>query len=516
MSRETNRNSRRRRKSTGSRKTGAIQQLPWLDLRYPYPPLEPLSDDEVETIHESSMVVLEEHGIEVLSEKVQRRFQQIGARVDKSSGVIRVDRETVLDLISKAPTSFFLTPRNAERRLEVGGDQMHFGMVSGPPNVHDCLNGRRPGNFEDYRRLVKLGQTFNAIHFFGNQTIAPTDLPASTRHLDTYRSSLVLSDKVFSAVPIGRERVHDAVEMMARARGLSLEELTVSPSLFGNININSPRKLDEAMSDGALALAEHGQAVIVTPFTLMGAMTPVTLAAALVQQNAEALFGLAMIQLFFPGAPVVYGGFTSNVDMRSGAPTFGTPENAKANLAGGQLARRYDLPYRTSGCNASNAADAQAVYETQMSCWSAMLGRGNLLYHAAGWLEGGLVASFEKFIIDIEILQNLSCLFSRPTVNSGELGLETIGSVEPGGHFFGTEHTMERYENAFYAPLLSDWQNNERWVEAGAKDSTQRATEIWQSVIQSFEPPELDQGRLESIDEYVEIRKKEIGSGDIV
>ena len=508
-----------KRSGRGQRKLARVadslaHQLPWINLVNPYPPLEPLSGDQLGAIHEASMTVLEDYGIEVLSERVRASFRGAGARVDDSHGIVRPDRELVLDLVARAPGAFSLTPRNPNRQLEVGGAHIHFGMVSGPPNVHDCVNGRRPGNFADYERLVQLGQTFNAIHFFGNQSVAPIDLPAQTRHLDTYRASLILSDKVFSAVPIGRGRVRDAVEMVARARGLSLRELAISPSLFGNININSPRKLDEAMSEGALALAEYGQAVIVTPFTLMGAMTPVTLAAGLVQQNAEALFGIAMVQLFFPGTPVVYGGFTSNVDMRSGAPAFGTPENAKANLAGGQLARHYGLPYRSSGCNASNTADAQAVYETQMSLWSAVLGNGNLLYHAAGWLEGGLVASFEKVIIDVEILQNLTCLFSKPKVNTEELALDTIGAVPPGGHFFGTEHTMQRYESAFYQPLLSDWQNNESWVEAGAKDATQRATDLWQQAIHSFEPPPIDPGRLEAIDEYVEKRKHEIGSGE--
>ncbi len=508
-----------KRSGRGQRKLARVadslaHQLPWINLVNPYPPLEPLSGDQLGAIHEASMTVLEDYGIEVLSERVRASFRGAGARVDDSHGIVRPDRELVLDLVARAPGAFSLTPRNPNRRLEVGGAHIHFGMVSGPPNVHDCVNGRRPGNFADYERLVQLGQTFNAIHFFGNQSVAPIDLPAQTRHLDTYRASLILSDKVFSAVPIGRGRVRDAVEMVARARGLSLGELAISPSLFGNININSPRKLDEAMSEGALALAEYGQAVIVTPFTLMGAMTPVTLAAGLVQQNAEALFGIAMVQLFFPGTPVVYGGFTSNVDMRSGAPAFGTPENAKANLAGGQLARHYGLPYRSSGCNASNTADAQAVYETQMSLWSAVLGNGNLLYHAAGWLEGGLVASFEKVIIDVEILQNLTCLFSKPKVNTEELALDAIGAVPPGGHFFGTEHTMQRYESAFYQPLLSDWQNNESWVEAGAKDAPQRATDLWQQAIHSFEPPPIDPGRLEAIDEYVEKRKHEIGSGE--
>ncbi|HIL63403.1 MAG TPA: methyltransferase, partial [Porticoccaceae bacterium] len=326
--------------------------------------------------------------------------------------------------------------------------------------------------------------------------------------------NLTLADKVFSAIPIGRGRVNDAVQMLALARGISVDDLRQSPSLIGNININSPRKLDEAMSDGALALAAHGQAVIVTPFTLLGAMTPVTLAAGLVQQNAEALMGLAMIQLFYPGNPVVYGGFTSNVDMRSGAPAFGTPENAKANLAGGQLARRYGLPYRTSACNASNAADAQGVYETQMALWGAVMGHGNLVYHAAGWLEGGLVASFEKLVLDIELIQHLVHLLQPIDTSESELGLDAIAAVAPGGHFFGTEHTMARYENAFYEPFLSDWQNSESWAAAGAADATERATDTWQDILKDFEAPPLDVARREALDDFVTRRKKEIGTGD--
>jgi trimethylamine--corrinoid protein Co-methyltransferase len=302
--------------------------------------------------------------------------------------------------------------------------------------------------------------------------------------------------------------------MLALARGISIDDLHRSPSLIGNININSPRKLDKAMSDGALALAAHGQAVIVTPFTLLGAMTPVTLAAGLVQQNAEALMGLAMIQLFYPGNPVVYGGFTSNVDMRSGAPAFGTPENAKANLAGGQLARRYGLPYRTSACNASNAADAQGVYETQMALWGAVMGHGNLVYHAAGWLEGGLVASFEKLVLDVELIQHFVHSLQPIDTSESELGLNAIAAVAPGGHFFGTEHTMARYENAFYEPFLSDWQNSESWVAAGAADATERATDTWQDILKDFEAPPLDVARQEALDDFVTRRKKEIGAGE--
>jgi trimethylamine--corrinoid protein Co-methyltransferase len=252
----------------------------------------------------------------------------------------------------------------------------------------------------------------------------------------------------------------------------------------------------------------------VTPFTLLGAMTPVTMAAGLVQQNAEALFGIAMIQLFHPGSPVVYGGFTSNVDMRSGAPAFGTPENAKANLAGGQLARRYGLPYRTSACNASNVVDAQSTYETQMALWGAVMGHGNVVYHAAGWLEGGLVASYEKFILDIEMLQHLAHMLSPIDCSEDEMGVQAIRDVDPGGHFFGTDHTMARYETAFYAPLVSDWQNNENWQAAGAKSATERATTLWQSILAEHEPPEIDPGIRESLEDYVARRKEAIGTDE--
>ena len=278
----------------------ALNQLPSRVLDNPFPPLCPLSSDQLEEIHNASLTVLESLGIEVTSDRVREKFRSLDGSVDESTQNVRIDRELIMALIDKAPRQFTLTPRNPDHQLLIGGNRINCGLVSGPPNVHDRINGRRSGNFLDYQRLIKLGQTFNVINFFGNQSIAPTDLPANTRHLDTYRENIILSDKVFSAVPIGKGRIDDAVNMVALSRGITPAELCNDPALIGNININSPRKLEDAMSDAALALAHHGQAVIVTPFTLLGAMTPVTLAAGLVQQNAEALFGLAMIQHFTP------------------------------------------------------------------------------------------------------------------------------------------------------------------------------------------------------------------------
>lgn len=384
-------------------------------------------------------------------------------------------------------------------------------MVSGPPNVHDNINGRRMGNIKDFENLVRFGQFFNVITFFGNQATAPTDLPVNTRHLDTLMASITLSDKPFFSTGIGAGRSLDAANMCAIARGLSLDELAESPSAMTNININSPRKLDDSMAYGAMQLAKLGQPVSVTPFTLMGAMTPATLAGALVQQNAEALLGIALLQFTRPGAPVIYGGFTSNVDMRSGSPAFGTPENALANLAGGQLARYYKLPHRTSACNASNAVDVQATYETQMALWSSVMGHGNLIYHTAGWLEGGLVASFEKVIVDCEMLQHMTKMLQPIKIDLEEIGLEAMKEVGPGGHFFGCDHTMARYKDAFYQPFLSDWQNYENWTAAGSKDGTTRATELWQQILRDFEAPVLDQAIKEELEAYVAKRKESLG-----
>ena len=313
---------------------------------------------------------------------------------------------------------------------------------------------------------------------------------------------------------IGAGRVRDAIEMSAIARGLSLDKVKASPAAMTNINVNSPRVLDQEMSDSALTMAEFGQAVIITPFTLMGAMTPVSFAAALTQQNAEALFTIALVQSKFPGAPVIYGGFTSNVDMKSGAPAFGTPENSRANMAGGQLARFYQLPYRTSACNASNAVDGQAAYETQMALWGAVTGHGNLIYHAAGWLEGGLVASFEKVVMDCEMIQMMTSLMQTPDMSADEFGLDAMEDVGVGGHFFGTEHTLSRYKTEFYEPILSDWQNQESWQLAGSMTATERATGIWQDVLKTYEAPAIDPAIKDELAAYMARRKEAIGTGE--
>ena len=509
------RSGRRRRRSDVDSNISepAIRQLENTRLVNRFAPIEPLDEEQLEKIHDASMRILESQGIEVLGEQALETFRKAGADVT-DDGVVKMDRGLVLEAISHAPASFTVASRNPDRAIHCGENAINFGLVSGPPNVHDCVDGRRAGNLEDYKKVISLGQYFNVVTFFGNQGIATTDLPPNTRHLDTTLANLTLSDKPFFCVGIGAGRARDAAEMVAIAKGLTLEQLRDQPSVMTNININSPRKLDDSMAYGAMQLALLGQPVTVTPFTLMGAMTPATMAGALAQQNAEALLGLSLLQLTRPGTPVVYGGFTSNVDMRSGSPAFGTPENALANMAGGQFARRYNLPYRTSACNASNAADGQSIWETQMALWGAVLGYGNLIYHAAGWLEGGLVASFEKIVMDCEMLQHMSYMLRPIKVDDTEIGLEAIEEVGPGGHFFGCDHTMARYKTAFYEPFLSDWQNNENWQAAGAKDATVRATEVWQKVLEDFEPPAIDPAVNEALEAFVAKRREELGGDE--
>lgn len=502
------------RSGRSGRSGTGIPQLPWQRVVNPYAPMELLTPEQMDRLHATSMRILSELGIRVMGSTVMDLFARAGAIVDREASTVRIDESLVLEALRTAPHNFTLTSRNPGRELLFGGNAMVFGLVAGPPNVHDRVNGRRSGNLADYENFIRLAHHFNAIHMIGNQVVAPVELPANNRHLDTYRANLTLSDRCFHLSAIGRGRTMDGIAMTAIARGITVEEMRASPGVTTIISVNSPRLFDEQMAEGLIAMATHGQPVSITPFTLMGAMTPVTLAAALAQQNAEALFGVVLTQLVNPGTPVMYGSFTSNVDMRSGAPAFGTPENAKANVVGGQLARRYGLPYRTSNSNASNAVDLQAAYETGMATWGAVLGGANLIYHAAGWLQGGLTASYEKLILDVEILQNMMEFLRPLPFSEDDLGFEAIRDVPTGGHFFGSPHTMARYETAFYRPMLSDWTNYENWEIAGSHDALDRATALWQQALRDYEEPVMDPGVREELNAYVARRKEEIGGGE--
>lgn len=502
------------RRGKATRTGTGLAQLPWQAVENPYAPLAIASPEQMEAIHRTSIRILSELGIRVMGDRVLNLFADAGAIVDRTEMTVRIDKTLIDAALATAPSQFTLVSHNLGKRLTFGGRSINFGLVAGPPNVHDRVRGRRSGNMADYEDFIRLAHHFNAIHMIGNQVVSPQELPATSRHLDTYRANLTLSDLSFHCSAIGRGRALDGIKMMAIARGITLEEMAKDPGVTTIISINSPRLFDDAMGDGLIAMAEHGQPVTITPFTLMGAMTPVTLPAALAQQNAEALFGVVLTQLVRPGTPVMYGAFTSNVDMRSGAPAFGTPENTKANIIAGQLARRYGLPYRSSNSNASNAVDLQAAYETTMATWGAVMGGANLIYHAAGWLEGGLTASFEKLVLDVEILQNMIEILRPINFGEDELGFDAIASVPTGGHFFGAAHTMDRYETAFYRPLLSDWTNFGAWEEAGSHDALDRATAVWQRALEEYRQPPLDPTIREELDAYVAHRREEIGSNE--
>ena len=420
------------------------------------------------------------------SDDALHRFEKAGASVDEQ--LVRIDPELVASALASAPAEYEMAARNPERNVKVGGRNVVFAPVGGPPHATDLDRGRRAGTLDDFCNLLRLAQTFDVIHVTSQQ-VEPQDVAVDLRHLETTKYYLTLTDKVPFIYSRGRGQVTDCFDMLKIGLALTEEEFVASPHCYTVINTNSPRQLDIPMALGIIQFAERSQVAVITPFTLAGAMAPVTIPGALVLQHAEALAGITLSQITRPGAPVVYGAFTSNVDMRSGAPAFGTPEAAKAAFASGQLARHIGLPWRSSGVCTSNTPDAQAGYESMMNMMGAALGGANFILHTAGWLESGLSASFEKFILDVEMAQMFAEMFIPLDSSRSEMAADAISEVPPGSHFFGHEHTMERYEKAFYEPLVFTRANFGQWVEAGSLTAAQRANSIWKQVLADFEPP---------------------------
>jgi trimethylamine---corrinoid protein Co-methyltransferase len=503
----------RRARTTGAgRGEGPLPQPPFRQLSLPYQPVAVLSADHVEAIHRTALKVLEEIGMRVLDAPARALYASAGADVDESTMCVRMNPALAEALVAKAPASFTLAARDPAKSLKVGGRNFIFSSVGGPAFVMDEDRGRRTGSYAEMCDYIRLIHSLNVIHQEGGGPLEPMDLPAATRHLDLYYAEITLTDKNWQPQTFGRARTIDALEMVAISLGVTREDLKQTPVFTGIINTNSPLQLDVPMAEGLIALAEHGQVNVITPFTLAGAMSPVTLAGALAQQHAEAIAGIALAQIVRPGVPVMYGGFTSNVDMKSGAPAFGTPEYTLAAQASGQLARHLGVPFRSSNVTASNAVDAQAAYESAMSLWGAVTGGANMVLHAAGWLGGGLTASFEKLIVDAEMLQMMAAWCTPPVVNEATLALDAIREVGPAGHYFGAAHTLERYETAFYQPLLSNWDNFDAWRERGALNATQRATGIWKKLLADYEQPAIDPATDEALRDYMERRKREGGA----
>ena len=504
----------RRGGRAGKRAAGpdAFAQPPFRQLKIPFAPTKLVSDDELESIHLASLRVLKEIGVDVLHGEARKIMKAHGADVREGTERVRFDSDLIMEMMAHAPSEFTLHARNAAHNVRFGGNNLVIAQMASAPNCSDADRGRRPGNQEDFRNFLKLAQMHNILNMTGGYPVEPVDIHPSIRHLECIRDLAMLTDKVFHIYSLGKERNVDGIEIARIARGVSREQLQEEPSVYTIINTNSPLKLDVPMMEGIIQMSGNGQVVIVTPFTLAGAMAPVTVAGALVQQNAEALAGISFTQMVRKGAPVGYGGFTSNVDMKSGAPAFGTPEYMKAQLIGGQLARRYRIPYRTSNVCAANTVDAQAAYESVFSLWGAIQGGANFVLHGAGWLEGGLRCSYEKTILDIEMLQMVAEFLTPLDLSEEALAVDAIRDVGPGGHFFGTPHTQLRYKTAFYAPIISDWRNYETWTEAGSPTAIERANRVWKERLATYEEPYMDPAIREELNAFVAKRKAEGGA----
>ncbi len=485
------------------------EQPPWEQPRMRFDPLRAVSDDELEAIHHASLRVLRETGIDFLDETARSQLAAAGAQVTGER--VRFDPELVESLVATAPTEFILHGREPHRDLKFGGDHIIYTSVASPPFVTGLGQGRRDGNRIDYRNLIKMGQVLNAIHTVAGYPVEPMDIHPSIRHLEATHDMLTLSDKTPFVYSLGRQRNLDAIEMVRIVRGVDTDTLDKETSIYSVINASTPLRYDTVMLHGIQEMSARNQLIIITPFTLAGAMAPVTIAGAVVLQNAEALAGIAYTQVVRPGSPVAYGGFTSNVDMRSGSPAFGTPEYWKACLLGGQLARRYRLPYRSSNVNASNSVDAQSAYESVIAIWGAVMGGVNLLLHGAGWLEGGLLTSYEKFVIDADLLNMVTEMLRPITVDDASLAVEAIAEVGPAGHFFGSTHTQERYASEHFQPMVSAWRNYESWDEGGRLEAHQRAERLAHEIIAAHEEPPMLEDRRVELDEFVARRVQEGG-----
>lgn len=501
---------RRGRHQTDAAGTDA-RQVDYHNLHHPFQPLGVWTDDRVAAVHEAALEVLETLGMKVLLPEARRIFGQAGARVDDASQMVWIGREIIAATLATAPRSFALRAGASHKDLTMELGRLTILTGAGAPHSADRERGRRPGSLRDYDELTRLTQTYDVFQML-NPVIEPQDLPTHTRHYDVTRVQMTLSNKVPFFFARGTPQTDDFLEMLRLARGISADQLRAQPWSYTIINTNSPRQLDLPMSQGLIDSARSGQLAVVTPFCLMGAMAPVTIAGAVLLSHVEALAGIALNQLARPGAPVLYGSFTSNVDMKSGAPAFGTPEHIKANLAVGQMARHIGLPWRSATGAAGAVNDAQAAHETQFGAWGAVLAGATMLVHGAGWIEGGLTVSYEKLITDLDAMQVFAELCAPVPVDDAALALDALREVQPGGHFFGAAHTMERFSTAFYQPVVSDWSNHGTWTERGAKTADERATAVWKQALADFTPPPVNADHIADMDQFIALRKSQGGA----
>ncbi|MDQ3164428.1 MAG: trimethylamine methyltransferase family protein [Actinomycetota bacterium] len=472
------------------------------------PRYEILSEEAVATLDRGWRRIASELGIEFTLPEAAEEFRRAGQQVD--GPLVKFDPDFLLEQVAKAPREFDVHARNPDHTIHVGGDHMSFASVYGPPFVREG-EVRRNALMADFENFCRLSQAFPQLDSAGGTICEPDDTPLDSRHLDMVYALQTLTDKPYMGSVTSGQNALDTIAMGEILFGgrEAIEERPVSISL---INVNSPLRYDDRMLGAMLEYVRAGQPVVVTPFLLMGAMSPVSVPATLAQQMAEALAGIALAQLVRPGTPVIFGSFLSNTDMQSGSPSFGTPESAVGLLCTGQIARHFGLPWRSGGgLTSSQTPDAQAAYEAMMTMLPTFLAGANWVMHSAGWLESGLVSCYEKFVIDIEILRMLKEEFTPLEIDEASLAWGAHQEVGQGGHFLGAAHTLERFRECFYRPLLSSTENFERWKKLGARDAAVRAGEIWRQTLEDYEQPSLDDAVRAELQEYVSRRRAELG-----
>ena len=477
-------------------------------FRNTMPRYEILSADAMAALDKGWRRLITEVGVEFASDRALDHFRRAGQRIEDNT--VFLDPDFVLEQAAKAPREFDVAARNPANSVHIGGDAMAFGAVYGPPFVR-AGEVRRDATMDDFRAFTKLAQSYAVLDSAGGVICEPNDTPLDSRHLDMTYALQTLTDKVYMGNVVSGENARDTIAMSAILFG-GRENIERTPATISLINCNSPLRWDDRMTDAQMEYSAANQPVVLTPFILMGAMSPVTVPAALVQQIAEALAGIALSQLVRPGCPVIFGSFLSNIDMQSGSPTFGTPESATGLLCTGQIARHFGLPFRTGGAmTSSQVPDAQAGYEALMTLLPTFLAGTNWVMHSAGWLEGGLVSGYEKFVMDIELVQMLQEQFRPLEINEDSLAFDAHVEVGHGGHFLGAAHTMERFRTCFYRPLLSSSENYERWMRNGGVDAAGRATRVYQQRLEEYEAPPLDDAVRAELEEYVTRRRTELG-----
>jgi trimethylamine---corrinoid protein Co-methyltransferase len=473
------------------------------------PRYEILSEEAMATLDRGWRRIVSELGIEFLLPEAVEVLRGAGQIVEDTNRV-RFDPEWILEQVAKAPSEFELQARNPANTVTIGGDSMVFSPVYGCPFIREG-DVRRDAKMADFENLVRLAQFFPEMDSPGGTICEPEDRPLDSRHLDMVYALQTLSDKPYMGSVTSGPNAADTIAMGEILFG-GAEAIERAPASISLININSPLRYDDRMLGAMFEYVKRGQAVIITPFLLMGAMSPVSLPATLVQQMAEALAGIALAQTLRPGTPVVFGSFLSNTDMQSGSPSFGTPESGIGVLCTGQIARHFGLPWRGGGAlNASQTVDAQAAYESLMTFLPTFLAGANYVMHSAGWLEGGLVSCYEKFIVDIELLRELKHEFTPLEIDEASLAFDAHLEVGAGGHFLGAAHTLERFRECFYRPLLSSTENFDRWQRNGGRDATARAAELWRKTLDEYEQPAIDPAIDEQLKEFVARRRAELG-----